>query len=40
MEIFKLIVSYLEKLVSSTTSECMMFYNISSPGDLRRPFAK
>ena len=40
MEIFKLVVSCLENLVSITTSEPMMFFNISSPGDLRRRFAK
>ena len=39
MEIFKL-ASYLENLVSVTTLETMTFFNISSPGDLRRRFAK
>ena len=37
---FKLVVSYLENFVSVTTSEPMTFFNISSPGDLRRRFAK
>ena len=40
MEIFKLVVSNVENLVSVTTSEPMTFFNISSPGDLRRRFAK
>ena len=40
MEIFKLVVSYSESLVSITTSEPMTFFNISSSGDLRRRFAK
>ena len=40
MDIFKVLVSYLEDLVSVTTSEPMTFFNISSPGDLRRRFAK
>ena len=40
MEIFKLVVSYSENLVSITTSEPMTFFNISSPGDLGRRFAK
>ena len=39
MEIFKLVISYLENLVSITTSEPMTFVNISSPGDLRRRLA-
>ena len=33
MDIFKLVVSYLENLVSVTTSEPMMY--ISNPGDLQ-----
>ena len=33
MEIFKLVVSYLEYFVIVTTSEPMTFFNISSPGD-------
>ena len=40
MEIFKLVTSYLENLVSVTTSEPVAFFNISSPVDLRRRFAK
>ena len=40
MDIFILVVSYLENLISVTTSEPMTFFNISSPGDLRRRFAK
>ena len=40
MEIFKLIVSYLENPVSVVTSEPMTFFNISSSGDLRHRFAK
>ena len=40
MEIFKLVVSYLENFVSVTTSEPMTFFNISSLGDLGRCFAK
>ena len=40
MEIFKLVVSYSENLVSVTTSEPMTFFNISSPRDLGRRFAK
>ena len=40
MEIFKLVVSYLENLVSVTTSELMSCFDISSLGDLRRRFAK
>ena len=40
MEIFKLVVSYSENLVSVTTSEPMTFFNISCPGDLCRRFAK
>ena len=39
MGIFKLAVSYLENLVSFKISEPMTV-NISSPGDLRRRFAK
>ena len=39
MEILKLLVCYLENLVSVTTSEHMTFFNIFSPGDLRRRFA-
>ena len=40
MEILKLVVSYLDNIVSVTTSETMTFFNISSQGDLRRRFAK
>ena len=40
MNIFKLVVSYLENLVSVTTSEPMTFFSLSSQGDLRRRFAK
>ena len=39
MDIFILVVSYLENFISVTTSEPMTFFNISSPGDLRRHFA-
>ena len=38
MDILELVVSYLENLVSVTTSEPMTFFNIPSPGDLRRRF--
>ena len=40
MDIFKLAFSCLEHFVSFTTSEPMTFFNISSPGDLRRRFTK
>ena len=40
MEIFKLVFYYWENLVSVTSSEPMAFFIISSPGDLRRRFAK
>ena len=40
MEILKLIVSYLENFVSVTTSEPMTFFNIFSPGNLRRHFTE
>ena len=40
MEIFKLVVSYLEGLVSVKTSEPMTLFNISSTGDLHQRFAK
>ena len=40
MDILKLVVSFLENLVSITTSEPMTFFNISSPGDLRRLLEK
>ena len=40
MEIFKLVLSYVENVVSVATSERMTVSNISSPGDLRRRLAK
>ena len=40
MEIFKLVISYLENPVSITTSEPIALFNISSPGDLHRRSAK
>ena len=40
MDIFILVVSYLENLISVTTSEPMTFFNICRPVDLRRRFAK
>ena len=40
MEIFQLAVFYLEKLVSVATSQPMTFFNIFSPGDLRRRLTK